>query len=317
MPLLIGTDEAGYGPNLGPLLIGLSAWQVPAEITERNLLESLGKWVTNELPLRDDERIPIADSKLLYQPARGMGLLEAAVSAVGRNLGWRPQTWGEVGKLFTGNIPDQIWDRDFDFPLPAFAAEDEIVAWQAMFAAGLRNQGISLDTWRAKMVQPREFNERVEQLGSKGTLLSETTLGLIAETITDLKPTDGVCVTCDKHGGRDRYAAVLTHVFPECRLEIIRESRAESVYRMQWNETPIKIGFRSKGERSLPTALASMAAKYLRELAMHAFNAYWQREVPGVPATTGYPGDAKRFWNTIRARQQALKIPDAVLWRAK
>ena len=29
MGYLIGTDEAGYGPNLGPLVISASVWHVP------------------------------------------------------------------------------------------------------------------------------------------------------------------------------------------------------------------------------------------------------------------------------------------------
>ncbi len=29
MPYLLGTDEAGYGPNLGPLVISASVWEVP------------------------------------------------------------------------------------------------------------------------------------------------------------------------------------------------------------------------------------------------------------------------------------------------
>ena len=32
MPYLIGTDEAGYGPNLGPLVISATAWQVPENV---------------------------------------------------------------------------------------------------------------------------------------------------------------------------------------------------------------------------------------------------------------------------------------------
>ena len=30
MTLIIGTDEAGYGPNLGPLVVAATAWRVKA-----------------------------------------------------------------------------------------------------------------------------------------------------------------------------------------------------------------------------------------------------------------------------------------------
>src|SRR3954454_19899522 len=33
MGILIGMDEAGYGPHLGPLVIAATAWQVPDELS--------------------------------------------------------------------------------------------------------------------------------------------------------------------------------------------------------------------------------------------------------------------------------------------
>ena len=38
MPYLIGTDEAGYGPNLGPLVISTTAWRLPDD--------GLGAWIS-------------------------------------------------------------------------------------------------------------------------------------------------------------------------------------------------------------------------------------------------------------------------------
>jgi hypothetical protein len=67
----------------------------------------------------------------------------------------------------------------------------------------------------------------------------------------------------------------------------------------------------------MPTALASMTAKYLRELAMIPFNRFWQQHVPGLKATAGYPMDALRFREEIRPAQQRLGIEDRVLWRAR
>ena len=75
------------------------------------------------------------------------------------------------------------------------------------------------------------------------------------------------------------------------------------------------VTFRTKGEEELPTALASMTAKYHRELAMRAFNAFWTEQVAGLRPTAGYPQDAKRFRKEIAHRQSELGIDDRDLWR--
>jgi hypothetical protein len=60
-----------------------------------------------------------------------------------------------------------------------------------------------------------------------------------------------------------------------------------------------------------------MTSKYLRELAMAAFNAFWQRHVPHLKPTAGYPVDAKRFKQDIAAAQSRLGIEDDLLWRMR
>jgi hypothetical protein len=70
-----------------------------------------------------------------------------------------------------------------------------------------------------------------------------------------------------------------------------------------------------QGERFLPTALASMTAKYLRELSMRAFNEFWCSRIPNLRPTAGYPKDAHRFRSAIAAAQKELKIDDHALWR--
>ena len=76
-----------------------------------------------------------------------------------------------------------------------------------------------------------------------------------------------------------------------------------------------KSPFRPRAEAHVPAALASMASKYLRELAMRAFNEFWRRRVEGLHPTAGYPQDAKRFKADIAAAQTALGIDDDLLWR--
>ena len=60
-----------------------------------------------------------------------------------------------------------------------------------------------------------------------------------------------------------------------------------------------------------------MVAKYTREDAMEAFNAYWSDVCPGVKPTRGYPVDARRFRDDVGTRLDDLEIAEAVFWRQK
>ena len=60
-----------------------------------------------------------------------------------------------------------------------------------------------------------------------------------------------------------------------------------------------------------------MTAKYLRELSMRAFNAYWASHVPNLKPTAGYPVDARRFKREIAVAQKSLEIDDCLLWRSR
>jgi hypothetical protein len=124
-------------------------------------------------------------------------------------------------------------------------------------------------------------------------------------------------VQCDKHGGRNGYLPVLQTVFPEYLVEVVRESRAVSIYRWGPRDRRIEFRFSVKGESFLPTALASMFAKYLRELAMRAFNAFWQAQSVGLKPTAGYPVDAKRFFADIASKVRELDIDSDLLWRCR
>ena len=68
MGFLIGTDEAGYGPNLGPLVVSASVWHVPqTDLEQVDLYDQLAPVVTRN---RTADRLAIADSKRLFRPGR-------------------------------------------------------------------------------------------------------------------------------------------------------------------------------------------------------------------------------------------------------
>lgn len=321
MPCLIATDEAGYGPNLGPLVISASVWEVPDGVRSDDLYRCLDKAVSpGKGGPRNDPRVPIADSKILYQSGKGLRVLESGLLASLAVLGQRPDS---SDALWTALAPESTpvrrtipWydDSALAFPLAADPARCEALA--ALLADGLAEAGIRLTALASRAIFEEEFNDLVDRHGSKGEALSTATLALVARLAQNWKE-GPLSILCDKHGGRNAYSRLLSEAFAGSLIEIYGEGREESLYRFGPAQRRIEIRFRAKAETHLPAALASMASKYLRELAMRALNAFWLQHVPRLAPTAGYPLDARRFKEQIAAAQTALSIDDRRIWRIK
>jgi hypothetical protein len=71
MAWIIGIDEAGYGPNLGPLVMSSVACRVPDEQLDADLWRLLAAAVRRGGD-RDDGRLVVDDSKVVYSTSRGL-----------------------------------------------------------------------------------------------------------------------------------------------------------------------------------------------------------------------------------------------------
>lgn len=321
MAYLIGTDEAGYGPNLGPLVISATVWRVPDKSLRRDLYETLADCVhLAPSECQGNGKVPIADSKKLYQPGHGLNALELGVLTALAAIGARVSRWREVFRLLDESGADAVagvpWHRDYDLELPCAVTREQLEAAARCFMEGLHRAGVSLVAMRSAVIFPAHWNDLLDQHESKGAALSHCTLGLVRELLAMLAPAPAL-VVCDKHGGRNRYGPLLQHFFPDAFVESRGEGRAVSVYRWGPPATRTEVQFVAKGESFLPSALASMTSKYLRELAMLAFNDFWGKQKPGLRPTAGYPGDASRFHREICDLTHSLGIADRQLWRNK
>ncbi len=316
MACVIGTDEAGYGPNLGPLVVAATVWRVGGDRPLDALLDQLAA-------LRAGADGLIGDSKRLYTPGGRLASIERGVlAALGCSdapascgASWRALL-GWLDPQHLAALADLPWHAAYDADLPVDAPAGAIAAARARLAAALGAAGGQLVGLRARVVFPAEFNARVAECHSKGTALSLWTLELVRDLLAGLED-QAILVQCDKHGGRNRYGALLQHVFAAPWVEVCEESRAASAYRWDSAGRRVEARFTARGERFVPAALASMTAKYVRELAMRAFNEFWLARVPGLRPTAGYPTDAQRFHAAIRPVQQQLGIADAMLWRER
>lgn len=314
--LLIGTDEAGYGPNLGPLTVTATAWEIPGDIEPASLWEEFSRIVTNA-PTRGDQRLFVADSKAVFSSGDGLENLEVAVLAFLRTLDCPVSTIDELCRAISGADFMTVYQEEFWNPtpgksLPCDASEDHILEWQQTLDDAMTQKQIRLLGIRSRIMFPREFNQLVSESDSKGVVLSNATMSLVRE-LTDRFAVDdpSVLVVCDKHGGRNRYDELIASHFDDQFVFRMEEGRERSRYRMG----RIDFCFRTRAEELLPVALSSMVSKYLREVLMNQFNEFWVQHVPGLKPTQGYPVDAKRFRGEIAEAARLLQLCETQFWR--
>ncbi|MCP4190550.1 MAG: hypothetical protein GY768_07965 [Planctomycetaceae bacterium] len=319
MAYLIGTDEAGYGPNLGPLIVSTSVWKVDESQLDDDLYDSLSPSVSRT-SMDAPNVVTIADSKMLYRPGGDLAALErgvlSAISQITRcPTDWQ-QLWSHLCPKAGEHLSELPWYKDFQCSIPIDLDQAKLGELTGQLNSQLSQAGVELLNVRSTAVFPSTFNRSVEQSGSKGTLLSATTLELVAEQLNQLPPAP-TQIICDKHGGRNRYGGLLQTSLAPGLVRVVAEGRQESAYEFGTPQQPIRISFRAGGESFLPSALASMTSKYLREIAMRAFNHFWAERVQDLKPTAGYPVDAKRFKRQIEPTQAKLGIPDHHLWRIR
>jgi hypothetical protein len=311
---LIGMDEAGLGPNLGPFVVALTVWDVPGSPFDFDFWKTFEDVLTNS-PGAHDNRLHVADSKEVFQPKRGFAALERGVLAALRMNGLEPRSFEELCQSLSANstqhdgiteIPP--WYRDIPLELPTETIDIGISdAW----STACQSHGVRLVAIKAAIVEPQQFNQLIDDYDNKSLVVSRVAFQLLRSVWS---PDEAeTFVVGDKHGGRNRYDQLLSEVLDGEMIFRLEEGADRSDYRVGKSV----LRFQPRAEEHGPVAFASMTAKYVRELAMSRFNQFWASHVDGLKPTQGYPVDAKRFREEIAAAQRKLGITDNVLWRKR
>jgi ribonuclease HII len=319
MTFLIGTDEAGYGPNYGPLVVSATVWEIDDGLDAAALYKHLRRVITANVARASKSKVVWADSKAIYKSGVGIDHLERGVLAALGLLGRLPSQWCELWDWLDPEVAPRIgelpWHMGYAADVPFWTEAEELAQLVEMLREKLKAHGVRLVGLLCRAVFPDEFNGLVAE-SNKADALSRITLGLVGKVL-ELVPAGPVQVLCDKHGGRDYYHPLLQTQFADDWIEVRQESGEASEYRFGPEKRRVEIGFYIGGERFLPVALASMTAKYLRETAMRPFNEFWCAKVPGLKPTAGYPVDSRRFKKQIAAAQRELAIDDQIVWRCR
>jgi ribonuclease HII len=314
-------DEAGYGPNLGPLVMTTVLCQVPDGHAEADLWELLAA-VVRKSTSATDGRLLVDDSKVVHSRARGVGTLEHQVLALlCRPVPTQPVQLAEwlAGSCITGmaELQGETWYTGHSL-LPVAANLASIHRDSADFDGACVAVGVGPFLVRAVLVPTPRFNALLGQHGSKGAILAHGFMDLLRAIMQLIPGRDPIHIAVDKHGGRNTYAGMIQDALPHGMVWAEQESMQRSVYRVEGLDRSVRLVFQPRADAEhFVVALASMAAKYVREILMDEFNRYWLAQVPGLKPTAGYPLDAVRFLSAIQAQAALLGLDRAALWREK
>ncbi len=343
MVILVGIDEAGFGPILGPLVISSSAFLLPHQLLT---LDSTGSpqadlWQVLRKSAAKRRRnlagrLLIADSKKAHNKSLGIKHLQRTVLACMKCLGEEPATLTELLNLLCpdciGRLSEYPWYKEAtEQTILADAGDKEITS--SVLRDDLSSNGIKLLQLRSCCLDVAYYNKMVGSVKNKASVLFTATSQLIKNAFDNFAG-DDLQIMIDRQGGRVRYRKILQLMFPDMKLKILHESQQNSSYELQANGKSARRTRQTDGgqaadkcmrlhfavgadDRFLPVSLASMVSKYVRELLVYNINRYFAGFSADLRPTAGYWKDGLRFIEEIKTNLPHVKYDNNQLIRLR
>lgn len=326
---LVGIDEAGYGPQLGPLVVSAVVLELPdTMLTHQRLLPKVAcLWQTLSNIISENKsrvKVTVCDSKALYQSARGIKELE------------------KTALVFRRLIEPEYCNHD-ELSLPLSADNNEINKLAKTLRTELNNNSIRFCEAKVSIVEPSDFNAGIRRLQNKADFLWEVSGELIKHCVDKYNHKNTLIIRAGKQGGRNYYLPYMQRLFAPLEagrpsgttvssrpnnIAVTKNSKISSS--IQGNQAPLtgfadkivrpveqgfdnssysiktkssfdaSVSFIKDGDSSeFAIALASIFSKYYRELAMLNLNRFFQSHIPLLKSTSGYQTDSRRFIREI------------------
>lgn len=300
---VVGVDENGLGPVLGPLVATAVAMEGPAPGryprarlqaagAKAGIQDSKETAAAGKMAHAEGIALALAERMTGTRPAEANGLL-AAVSLEPPEQLRRPCPGADTAA--------QCWAERL--PLPAFGG-DPVDGHDRLDR--IERGGWKLHAVRSAIACAGVLNRELD----RGRTKVGVDLALFERLMLDARrrTADELLAVCGMVGGIRRYPGYMTHLADHS-MEVRRERRDVCCYRVGGlGELRFE---RDADARHLPVGLASMMGKYLREIAMERINRFYASHVSTPRRASGYRDPVTRHFveqtATVRKR---LRIAD-------
>ncbi|MDF1810055.1 MAG: hypothetical protein P1U42_10200 [Phycisphaerales bacterium] len=296
-----GLDEAGYGPMLGPLCVAMSSFTVdnwtPGEKAPdlwALLSKAVGKTkrdAKSKVAVGDSKTLKLSNTSKTQHPL--VHLERAVLTFLATRDGDFPRTDIQLFESLGAQLENQPWYSGAPIELPLGLTTDQLAIDISHLRSEMSKVNINLHELTVRVVDVTEFNRTFLEHRSKAAATQLALVELLSRVQSQRVKNQFTRVICDRQSGRTRYHSILSSVFHE--LEIQEETPRASRYGFK---EELGVTLTPKADNAyFPVALASMAAKLVREISMIRFNRYWGTKELELKPTVGYVQDARRWLN--------------------
>lgn len=319
MAVLVGIDEAGFGPLLGPLVVSSSAFSIPGSLLPSDLWQVLKRSVSNRRK-RLIGRLLIADSKKAYTKSLGIKHLERTTLTSLKCLGQTPATLPELFTLLCpecfARLSDYPWYKETEKYCLTVDKADVAIASQ-VFTDDMAANDIGLLELKSYCLDVAYYNKVVSNVRNKARVLFTAACQLIKNAYDNFGENE-LHIIIDRQGGRTHYQKILQQMFGEMELKIVKETPANSSYELEAKGKKMHLHFTVGADsRFMPVSLASMVSKYLRELLVQNINNYFSSFHPQLKPTAGYWKDGLRFIEDLKTHVPHVQYERDMLIRSR
>ena len=304
--LVLGVDENGLGPRLGPLVATSLTLQTPRYARAALCARGLSLGLTDSKKTGGFGRMGFIESVALALLKRvGSGVPDCADALVdGLHARGRVEL---LARCPDGATAAQCWAPELR--LPAFGGD-------ASFGEELIERLIGRSELRVIDVQSRlacagMLNSRLAQ----GTNKLAVDLELFEDLIASARARHGgpLLAVCGMIGGIRDYASRMTSLGPG-EPQRLPGRRAQRRYAIDGlGEIRFEV---DADARHLPVALASIVGKYVREICMLRIGRFYRRADPSLELSSGYHDPVtSRFIEQTEPLRRRLRIVDACFRR--